>query len=496
MNFPLAFSRNMKLDFLEEPELEFGRHGRHVDIRQGLKMYGPLDTVDDDVRRIRIGIVGTQQTIDGLRRWLERCATGVEAKKSRQPNLFPEFPGFGDHSPFQASFVIDEASCRVIPPRELRELSNHAHYGALIRGVELLANEIRALSEEIRPAVVLVALPPELVGLDDDEDDSEEAKAKRAPRVENEELAYGTDLDLHHMLKAAAMKFGQPIQIVLPTTYDPSAKAKTDKLDGKRKLQDEATRAWNLHIALYYKANYRPWRIVRNPNDLKTCFVGINFYRSLDKVNLMTSMAQVYDERGEGVIVRGKPVALKKDDPIPHLSSDDAFTLIVHALTEYRREHKHSPARLVLHKSSNFSADELSGFNRAVEDQRIDTADFLVVEKSFTRLFREGSYPPLRGTLLSLDDRNHVLYTKGSVPYYSTFPGMYVPRTLRFKIAQGDESPRNLAEEILALTKLNWNNTQFDGSEPITMRVARQVGKVLKYVAADGVVQPKYSFYM
>ena len=73
---------------------------------------------------------------------------------------------------------------------------------------------------------------------------------------------------------------------------------------------------------------------------------------------------------------------------------------------------------------------------------------------------------------------------------------MYVPRSLRFKIAQGDESPRKLAEEILALTKLNWNNTQFDGGEPITMRVARQVGKVLKYVAADGVVQPKYSFYM
>ena len=89
-----------------------------------------------------------------------------------------------------------------------------------------------------------------------------------------------------------------------------------------------------------------------------------------------------------------------------------------------------------------------------------------------------------------------MLYTKGSVPYYSTFPGMYVPRTLRFKIAQGDESPRNLAEELLALTKLNWNNTQFDGGEPITMRVARQVGKVLKYVGSDGVVQPKYSFYM
>ncbi len=461
-------------------------------------MYGPLDTLEGDVRRIRIGIVGTQQTIDGVRRWLERCALGVEAKKSRQPNLFPDFPGFGDSSPFHASFEIDDSSCRIIAPRDLRGLATQSHYGALIRGVELLAAEIRAISEEVRPAVVIVALPPELVGLDDDEEETEDAKPKALGdlRAEKEELAYGSDLDLHHMLKAEAMKFGQPIQIVLPTTYDPTAKSKGDKLEGNRRLQDEATRAWNLHTALYYKANYRPWRIVRSANELKTCFVGINFYRSLDKANLMTSMAQVYDERGEGVIVRGKPIQLKKDDPIPHLSSEDAFSLIVHALTEYRKEHRHSPARLVLHKSSNFNAAELSGFNLAVEDQRLDTADFLVVEKASTRLFREGSYPPLRGTLLSLDDRNHVLYTKGSVPYYATFPGLYVPRPVRFKIAQGDESPRKLAEEILALTKLNWNNTQFDGSEPITMRVARQVGKVLKYVAADGVVQPKYSFYM
>jgi hypothetical protein len=98
--------------------------------------------------------------------------------------------------------------------------------------------------------------------------------------------------------------------------------------------------------------------------------------------------------------------------------------------------------------------------------------------------------------MLSLDRRHHLLYTRGSVPYYATYPGLYVPRPLKIQIAQGDESPRRLAEEILALTKLNWNNTQFDGGMPITMRVARDVGKVLKYVGAEGAVQPRYSFYM
>jgi hypothetical protein len=39
-----------------------------------------------------------------------------------------------------------------------------------------------------------------------------------------------------------------------------------------------------------------------------------------------------------------------------------------------------------------------------------------------------------------------------------------------------------MSRDILALTKMNWNSTQFDGALPIPIRVARQVGKVLKHV--------------
>jgi len=46
------------------------------------------------------------------------------------------------------------------------------------------------------------------------------------------------------------------------------------------------------------------------------------------------------------------------------------------------------------------------------------------------------------------------------------------------------------------LTKMNWNDTQFDGGEPITIRAARQVGGILKYVNKDSPFQAHYSFYM
>jgi hypothetical protein len=43
---------------------------------------------------------------------------------------------------------------------------------------------------------------------------------------------------------------------------------------------------------------------------------------------------------------------------------------------------------------------------------------------------------------------------------------------------------------------MNWNNTQFDGGEPITVRAARQVGDILKQIQDDEPVQARYGFYM
>ncbi len=43
---------------------------------------------------------------------------------------------------------------------------------------------------------------------------------------------------------------------------------------------------------------------------------------------------------------------------------------------------------------------------------------------------------------------------------------------------------------------MNWNNTEFDNSMPITIRAARKVGKILKYIGPDGNAASSYAFYM
>jgi argonaute-like protein implicated in RNA metabolism and viral defense len=89
------------------------------------------------------------------------------------------------------------------------------------------------------------------------------------------------------------------------------------------------------------------------------------------------------------------------------------------------------------------------------------------------------------------------LYTRGSVEYYKTYTGLYIPQPLEIRIVRSDESPGVICQEILGLTKMNWNNTQFDGKYPITLACARKVGQVMKYLGPDDdEPQISYSFYM
>lgn len=483
----------MKAIFIDEPELEFGGAGKHVDIRFGLATHGPLDAgLGTAPSLIRLGVVGTQETVEGIHSWLTRCAGGITAKLTPLSHLFPSFPGFGADTCFQSKLLFGDALAKTIPNATITELVKKDNMQAVAEGVEIFYEAVKELVEKGNVDVVVCALPVELMNIDADSDD-ESADDEN----EHSDQEYQTRLDLRHWLKAKTMMLNKPIQLVLPPTYDETKKRKLKKKAGEvRQLQDEATRAWNFHIALYYKAGGVPWRIARAATDLTACHVGISFYKTLESNLLMTSMAQVYNERGEGVIVRGAPVKTTKDDPQPHLAADAAYNLLFDALEKYRKEHRTLPARLVIHKSSFYNDAELDGFGRAITAQRIDSYDFLNVSRTLTRLFRDGQYPPLRGTFLTLDANNHVLYTRGSVEFYATYPGLYIPRPLRFKCVSNQQTPHFLAQELLALTKLNWNNTQFDGGEPITLRVAQRVGQVLKYVPDNQPVQPRYSFYM
>ncbi|HEY5235915.1 MAG TPA: hypothetical protein VIJ14_07040, partial [Rhabdochlamydiaceae bacterium] len=429
---------------------------------------------------IRTGLVGTNKSIEGLLSWLESTASGVGAKESRQPNLFVAFPGFGEDSSFHSRLITAPEFEKKISTKEIESLSRIAERNELVsKSVDLFYAEIETLVQNNSNLSLIICAPPiEMLRL---------LFPEKTGRAKGEN-------DFHHLLKARIMHLRIPIQIVRPSTYD-VGKAGSERFD-RRNVQDPATRAWNFHVALYYKAGGTPWRMKRDSSELTACYVGISFYKSLDGTRLQTSLAQIFNERGDGIIVRGGIAKLSKDDRSPHLEREDADILLGNALREYKAVHKTLPARIVVHKSSSFDDDELMGFDMALQNNSIGSADFIHITDSSAKLYREGKYPVLRGTSLETSNESSVLYTRGSVPYYSTYPGRYVPVPLELNFEVTEQTPAFLSREILALTKMNWNNTQFDGSEPITLAAARRVGKILKYLPSDIPPEPRYSFYM
>ncbi|MFO0873170.1 MAG: hypothetical protein U0575_04260 [Phycisphaerales bacterium] len=485
----------MKSFFIQEPELEFGGGGRHIDVRFGLMANGPLDRGSPTApSSVRIGVVGDAEGVAGLRAWIDKCRVGIEAKPSTLPTLFTAFPGFGDGQSLP-DFRTTDSSCREISQRTLAEWETLEPRDLLIeRSVARYVEEADDLISKGGVDVVICTLGPTLLRRID-----VTGPAQRGPRSRRRGQQARTPHPMiwHDLFKARALRLARPVQVSRPGTFGGSVQR--FGRDGKPRLlvQDDATRAWNFFAALYYKAGGTLWRLAREASDLLSCYVGVGFYHDAQDDALQTSIAQVFNERGEGVVVRGGPAQFNKDDLSPHLSLADARTLLTRAIGKFRQEHRTSPARVVIHKSSWFDDAEQAGFNEAAQTERIDGLDLLSIRKSNTRFFREaGHYPPLRGTAIELSEKEVLCYTHSSVDFYRSYPGLYVPRPLLIRLECAAADVRSLVRETLALTKMNWNSTHFSNALPITLSAADGVGDIVRHVRGVDDVQPRYSYYM
>ncbi|MGB6231527.1 MAG: hypothetical protein WBF53_15535 [Litorimonas sp.] len=468
----------MKLTTLAEPRLEFGT-GTHICPRTGIEQMGVYDQ-RDELRRteLRIGVVGRGEGIDLLDEWLAKCRSGIERKAaSPLKNLFRGFGGINPDYGFLTRVINSPQYTRPLQKSEITSaLKLKTRPERIERAVELFYEQVRFLAENRAVDVIVCVLPNDLF-------DSVTTKA------EGEAAKDKLEHNFRRILKARCMHLSTPLQLVREVTMV------VTKQSGDQ--QDSATRAWNFATALYYKGNRTiPWRLVEDNAKPPSCYIGIGFYKSRDGEAVSSSLAQVFDEFGHGIILRGTPVSIDKKNRRPYLSEDQAYALLRDALDEYDRALQHMPARVVIHKSSHFRDSERGGLRRALEEKGIRSRDFVAITGTDIRLFSDKNYPPKRGTLLTMSESEGILYTRGTVDFYKTYPGMYVPSPLKVTAYDQDSSLESLCEEILGLTKMNWNNTQLDGRLPITLECARKIGDIMKYVDPNERPQVSYSFYM
>ena len=477
----------------DEPLLEFGDQHSHQDPRLGLTDAGPLQAPLGD--KIRLGVVGDAKTVQGSKEFFLAAADGFASKAESHPNMNPNFPGLHNNNPFRCGFQVDDEACGALNKAQIDRIMKEPNHA---KAVEMAVDAIMDILQTIddsgnRPDVAVVALPVALI------ERVWNAKTDAEGTTELEDAGGSDAPNFRGLLKARAMPLNFPIQIIWEDVIDEKAKiSRKVKISSDRKIQDQAGRTWNLLTTLYYKGSGRiPWRRLPKEGEFRACYIGVSFYRDVSGQQLWTSAAQMFDERGRGFILKGKRAQTETRGRHPYMTEADAYELVKGALKAYRDHHKHPPARVIILKTSRFRGEEADGILRALSEAETEYRDLVWVQESYdAKILRDGDYPVLRGTFVELDGKG-LLYTNGSIPYYGTYPGLYVPRPLLLcPHPSSDSTVAQIAEEVFSLTKINWNSTQMNQRLPVPIRAARKVGEVLKYMAEGQVVSPDYRRYI
>lgn len=509
---------NFESGLISEPLLAFGGQQRHVDPKTGLALYGPYSLVGQSgptLKNIIVGIVGPAAMIADAEAWLNACR-GVLTNEGLQPFLYPHFPGINADGSFQCDLNFGDAWRESIRDSDFRSALATDDYAQRVKNVVRLyvrALEVLAARDQ-QPHVVLCCMPQEVIDSCTVEDRRARTKRLRERRAKRKKKDSRTDAlqgslfaavptgnleeeevghqNLRRGLKAEAMQFGIPTQLVWPRTLRLTAASAGP---GQR-TQDVATRAWNFTTALYHKAGGSPWRLAELEPGV--CFVGVSFYREVfgESPRIHTSMAQAFTAAGDGYVLRGGTFEWDEQrGKSPHLDKQLAANLIRDVIELYRKQNRGSlPTRLVVHKSSRYWEEELAGFEEACE--LVPRRDFVALGSRGLQFYRKGDYPPLRGTYVRFSENDLLLYTVGYVPFLRTYPGARVPQPLEVLEHIGDSPWDVVLKEILALTKMNWNTADFACWDPITTAFSRKVGQVLAEVPAGMKVLPGYRFYM
>ncbi len=505
---------------IKEPLINFGGNHVHIDPKTGLSIYGPYTPDGIEVPTLGnmiVGVVGPSDMISDSFRWLEACQ-GMLTNEGTNPYSNPHFPGVNNESPYQCSLVFGETWYETLDDNQLNDGLKGNYNERLNKIVKLYVEAIGVLSQrEPNPHVVLVCIPQQIIdlctvriGVDGKEErvklnKSEKKNLKIAktgqtflfddmnPLSKFEEKIYAHK-NLRRGIKAEAMRYGIPTQIVWPRTLnlDPSKTTKRELSS-----QDIATKAWNFTTALYYKAGGTPWRLKHV--DSSVCFIGISFYKDIhDKKSKMhSSMAQSFTSAGDGYVLRGKTFDWDESkSKSPHLDKEGAREILEQVIQMYKQQNNGSlPSRIVVHKTSKYWEEELEGFSEACAE--IPQKDFVAFGGRKINFFRPGKYPPLRGTYLKLSDSNFLLYTTGYVSYHNTYNGPRTAKPLDIIEFVGDSPWDKMLSEIMALTKMNWNTSSFSCGMPITIAFSKKVGEVLSELPSDiTVIKPEYRFYM
>ena len=449
-----GYLRKNKWPFLEayefsEPKMQLSKQC-YINQLKGLVEDGPFDAMFPGERPpVRLAILSHKKSLTAIIKHLYQLLN--DCKSAKSDGFLVEYPGF--EKAYRRYLELPKMGSPLILTYEddLLSIENACCY------YSLLTSKINSFFDKIDDFDVLIIHIP-----------------KQASH-----LRQADGFDLHDALKLFCANHHIKVQIIEDKSMINNQKLKV---------------TWGLSTGIFAKANGELWR----PRyfDDETAFIGIS-YSMLSNGGYYVGCSQLFDSCGNGmrlIINQLKDPKVIRENP--YMSKEDAQYVVGNLLRAYYRS---SPTaklkRVVVHKSSDFQQSEIDGINMALAS--IENVELLQIQEysdwraiQFNGEYNEGmsGFSVKRGLTTKIDDDKLLIWTHGCIKdaellgnmnYYKG--GRGIPAPILVKRYQGKSSADLIVNEILMLTKMNWNSGDcLYKNLPVTVDFSKIVAKMAK----------------
>lgn len=441
---------------VKEPFLEFDiskGSAHHIHPLEGLKQFGPYSSSLFCIDKIRIATIhlkGTEHLLNSLFSELEKTHQPRERTK-----YLPVYEGF--KRTFGAEVVYEESVSIAIQPAKVFEPSLAPHDSLS----NTLGNAIRAMSQRMQDFDLLVIYLPDVW---------------QAGFIDTE-----SNFDLHDFLKATTAVRNIPTQIVTE--------------QGAIKYNCRCSVMWRLSIALYVKAGGTPWKLASIDNE--SAFIGLSYSArrnaATQKFDFTTCCSQVFDSDGTGLefLAYDTSGIETTQGENPFLTRDEMRKVMSRSLDLYQRRHSGQlPKRLIVHKTTHFTKNEIDGAFDAIP-VNVDLELLQIIQDTPWRGIKYNNFqgwsadrfPVMRGSYFQLNAHEILLWTTGIVnlqggPFFKEGKGIPNPLLIRRHAGKGGWDQN--CQAIMGLTKMNWNHDGLYDRLPVTLGFASVLARTIK----------------
>lgn len=296
----------------------------------------------------------------------------------------------------------------------------------------------------------------------------------------------GENFDLHDYVKAFSASRGITTQLIREET-----------LNDKLKCQIY----WWLSLSFYVKSLRTPWLLHGQEKNTAYAGIGYSISRREDKSEIVIGCSHIYDSNGQGLKYRLSKIDnyFLDNQNNPYLSFKEAFQFGVSIHELFYQSMDKVPERVVIHKRTKFTEDEIKGIKASLNKAGIKKIDLIEINYEADARFlamsvyqnnlRIDKFPISRGTCIVTNKHTALLWTHGIVPsvrqsnYKFYLGGRSIPAPIKIIKHYGESNIDIIAREILGLTKMTWNSLDLYSKLPATIDSSNQIARIGKLLS-------------